>query len=135
MRFAERFVPLQGQHSLEFSFLHQYELVEIQAGSRLWTVHSTGYWYQVRQTNGPEAIASHWHPHVGRGLIPFPHLHVGGSTAPIDIGNGKHVPTGRVSVEAVIRFLITELHVRPLRADWGVILAANEAEFGAKRTW
>lgn len=100
-----------------------------------WAVRSLGYWYQVRRTGGPEVIAFHWHPRGQGGNIPFPHLHLGHAIGPVAIGAKAHVPTGRVSLEAVVAFLIRELGVRPLRPDWDDVLAANQAAFDAKRTW
>lgn len=135
MTFPERYVPIPGRHPLELSVLHEYALTADPAAPTGWRVHSVGYWYQVRQAAGPELIAFHWHPHVGRGRIRFPHLHLGLPTAPIDIGGRRHIPTGRVSIEAVVRFLIAELHARPRRADWEAVLAANEAAFAARRSW
>ena len=80
-------------------------------------------------------IAFHWHPTGRGGNIAFPHLHLGRAAGAVDIDPKAHVPTGRVSLEAVVAFLIRELGVRPLRPDWGTILAANQAAFDAKRTW
>ena len=46
-----------------------------------------------------------------------------------------HPPTGRVSVEAVVRFLIEDLDVVPRRDDWGAILDRHEEAFRRSRTW
>jgi hypothetical protein len=46
-----------------------------------------------------------------------------------------HLPTGRVSLEAVVRFLIDDLDVVPRRADWRAILARHEEASGRARTW
>lgn len=133
--FGDRYIPLQGTHRLELSIRHRYDIVAQADGPGTWTARSTGYWYQVRQANGPDVLAYHWHPLSHRGQVAFPHVHLGGSTSPIDLAGGKHLPTGHVAVEAVVRFLLRELHVRPLRADWEAVLATNEADFNARRTW
>jgi hypothetical protein len=127
-----RYGALQGRHRLELSVLHEFELAL--AGGAL-AGHSTGYWYHVQQKDGPEIVAFHWHPGTVHGPISYPHLHIGQPTSPIDIGSGRHVPTGRVSIEAVVRFLIKELHVRPLRSDWESVIADNEAGIDAVRAW
>mgnify|MGYP001271409931 FL=1 len=44
-----------------------------------------------------------------------------------------HIPTGRVSIEAVIRMLITEFGVRPLREDWEKRLNETESRFHERR--
>jgi hypothetical protein len=98
-------------------------------------VRSSGYWYQVRRADGPEVLAFHWHPAGPGANIPFPHLHLGRALGAIDIDPKAHVPTGRVSLEAVVAFLIRELGVRPLRPDWESVLAANQAAFDTTRTW
>ena len=43
--------------------------------------------------------------------------------------DGLHLPTGRVSLEAVIRMLITEFAIAPRRADWRRTLDRTEAAF------
>jgi hypothetical protein len=40
-----------------------------------------------------------------------------------------HVPTGWVTIEEVIRFLIQELHVTPLSQNWDAILRESEQSF------
>jgi hypothetical protein len=136
MTLPERWTPLQGAHPLDLSFLHTYSLHERDGG---WAVRSESYAYQVRWSGlgGPaELVAYHWHPDVvvrGRPLI-HPHLHVKPARRPIDL-SGAHVPTGRVSIEAVVRFLVEEVGVTPQRADWEAVLAANERVFLNKRSW
>jgi hypothetical protein len=46
-----------------------------------------------------------------------------------------HLPTGRVSIEAVIRFLIEDLEVAPLRDDWRAVLDRHEDLFRQTRSW
>jgi hypothetical protein len=46
-----------------------------------------------------------------------------------------HIPTGRVSFEEVVRFLVEELRVVPIRADWREIVADSEVRFREYRTW
>lgn len=133
MTFPQRYVSLRGRHELDFSVLHEYELAADPDGAAAWTVQTSGYWYQLRQSNGPEILAFHWHPNVGRGQIPSPHLHLGLPTASIDIGGKRHIPTGRVAIEAVVRFLIQEVQVRPLRADWQDVLDRNEPAVSARK--
>lgn len=54
-----------------------------------------------------------------------PHLHVHVRTAPIDLSKVR-LPTGHVSLVAVIRMAITELGVEPLRADRHDVLERDE---------
>jgi hypothetical protein len=131
---GDRFVSLQGQFRLAFSFLHSYNLSRTGEHGSGWHVSSRNYFYQVHDQPGLELIAFHWHP--GRpGQPAFPHLHIAGSDGSVAIGRTNHVPTGRVSLESVVRFLITELDVRPLRVDWERVLDEGERTFMSRRTW
>jgi hypothetical protein len=130
--FRPQYVPLQGRHRLELSILLEFDLERL---ANNWLLQSRGYGFQIRQLRGPEVIAFHWHPLSERGWATFPHLHIGQPTSPIDIGSGRHIPTGRVSIAAVVRFLIKELHVRPQRSDWEAVIANNESSFDAVRAW
>jgi hypothetical protein len=46
-----------------------------------------------------------------------------------------HHPTGRISLESVIRTLIAEYDVAATRDDWEAILAFRENDFQIYRTW
>ena len=65
----------------------------------------------------------------------LPHLHVTSQAGTAAITRKQHIPTGRVSLESVVRFAIAELGVRPIRDDWGRVLDAGQAAFDARRTW
>ena len=80
-------------------------------------------------SHGRELAGWHWHP---GGSSPWrqPHLHVAGGRF-----GECHLPTGRVSLEEVLRLLLAELDVRPLRDDWPAVLDEVEAAFREWRTW
>lgn len=59
-------------------------------------------------------FAWHWHPKSRD----QPHLHVHGDSDAVGSLHKLHVPTRRVTVEAVIEFAITELGVTSARDDW-----------------
>ncbi len=82
---------------------------------------TTGYFYHFRERNGPEVILFHRHPFPGQ--VHFPHLHMAGGAGSIAIDARRHIPTGPLSLHAVVRFAIAELGVRPLRRDWESIVA------------
>lgn len=103
---AQRFVPLGGRHRLALSVLYTFTVRQTDLGS--WRASATGYWYHLDQRAGSEVIAFHWRPN-GHGHVPFPHLHVDGGTGSVRIGRKGHVPTGRVSLEGVVRFAIEAL--------------------------
>ena len=94
-------------------------------------VRAASYRYRLLDANEREILAYHWHP-IGVSPITYPHLHLSGRLAPLDLGpredpvrlGGMHLPTGGpVTLADVVRLLITEFGVIPRRADWEQILA------------
>jgi len=47
----------------------------------------------------------------------------------------RHLPTGRVALEVVVRLLVAEFDVPPLRRDSRTVLRRGEERFKAWRTW
>ena len=77
----------------------------------------------------------HWHPDPIVPAPAIPHLHVSAQlivpnpanasdTLPLD---KLHLPTGYVTLPAVVRMLIEEFGVRPLTATWQTRLIEAEA--------
>jgi len=115
---------------LQLSVQQQYELVEVEDPDRgPWKVATRAYRYELSDSQGRELAGWHWHP---SGSSPWrqPHLHLRGGRF-----GECHLPTGRVSLEAVLRLLLAELDVRPLRDDWLAVLDEAEAVFREWRTW
>ncbi len=73
----------------------------------------------------------HWHPYSK----PQPHLHVAGAHAAVGPLDRLHLPTSRVSFEAIVRFLIQDLGVAPQRDDWVDVLDETERRYREHRTW
>lgn len=46
-----------------------------------------------------------------------------------------HIPTGRVSLEDVLRLAIAEFGVQGQRADWREVIGGTQAKFEQWRTW
>lgn len=103
-------------------------------------VRTDSYFYAIHvagSVNGAtaEALAFQWTPDAtGVSEVGFPHLHIGavlvaGQTAlrPGSL-HKAHIPTGRVSVEAVIRLAIREFGAKPLVSNWEEVLDRNEEE-------
>jgi hypothetical protein len=78
------------------------------------------YFYSLQNEAGQEIVAFHWQPSAEH---PDPHMHlgVGAQLGRKDIARA-HIPTGRISLEEVLRFAITELGANPLREDWEGVL-------------
>ena len=95
-----------------------------------WHVSTVAYEYKLSRAEGDNELLSwHWHPSTG---TPFPHLHMTGAGG---IGRKMHVPSGRVSIESVLRMLIRELGVPARRADWAAVIDAAEGAFIKYRRW
>lgn len=108
---------------------HQFRLV---AQSRKdWHVSTVAYRYHLLDVDSHEIAAWHWHPGTG---TDHPHLHV--SSALID--RHAHLPTGGVSIESIIRLLLTDMEVQPARGhadDYLRILEETEQRFIQHRRW
>ena len=82
----------------------------------------SSYFYELLDSDGREVLAYHWHPR-GNSPVPTPHLHLeqGAQVGRAEVRDA-HLPTGDVSLEAILRVLIEEMGVRPQRSDWESIL-------------
>lgn len=107
-------------------------------------VSTVRYFYTFWTTGDqPEEILSfQWAPEeTGPGVVSFPHLHIGPAiisdetaVRPKDL-HKAHIPTGRVSIEAIVRLAITELGVPPQKRRWERILNQSESVFTEWKTW
>ena len=83
---------------------------------------------------GREIVAYQWHPE--QVSIDFPQLHIGtGVGASLGSVHKYHFPTGRVSLEDVLRLAIREFQVEPVRAGCEEVLGETQAAYEAWRTW
>jgi len=98
-----------------------------------WKVKTDAYAYHVlmNEEEDGQLIAWHWHPEMRPGC----HVHVGARQGTTRALYRFHLPTGRVSIEEVFRFLIEEFHVEEVRDDWDSILSDTQTRFEAFRTW
>ena len=102
-----------------------YRIFEDRTRHEPWSVITEGYDYKVQERSGQTILT--FYLHAARGyLVTYPLLHVGGRTSPVELSK-VHVPTGRITLPAVVRMAITELGVEPLRGDWGEVLERAEA--------
>ena len=96
LTFADfRPAPLKGT-SLSLFFDHSWEVIEDhRSGYGPYRVSSRGYRYHFLTEDLQPALMFHWHPDS----LPFPHQHINESSGHIQ--RKMHVPTGRVTVEAL----------------------------------
>jgi hypothetical protein len=92
-------------------------------------VSTVAYDYRLSRSDGAELLSWHWHPHILD--FRWPHMHV----ARGPVSRRAHLPTGRVSIESVIRLLLMDLGVRSLRPDWAAVLDETEGLFLRYRRW
>jgi len=77
----------------------------------------------IRDNRGREIVNAHWNPRNPESR-PFPHLHIGASVLDVEHPHFRdgfaslHIPTGLITVEDIVRFLIEELQVRSSHQDW-----------------
>ena len=133
--------PLRSRHAINLIVGHMIEIHE--TGSEIaqhrFAVRINAYIYGFTRIDrsGDEVEILHFHwdrlPSPGN-LYPPGHLHLGQGilAKPTFLRAGDfhraHVPTGRVSLESIIRFAITELEVEPLNGSWARVLADTESQ-------
>lgn len=123
---------LSGPNGYSLDFAHRYLILAPTSSQPLYRVSSREYTYEVHDRDDHLVVGWHWHPR-GRSPATWPHLHV-----PRDCAHSlgrTHPPTDRVSIEAVVAFLIKELGVRPLRDDWERELDHTRQRFEQHRSW
>lgn len=130
-------VTLAGLRPLTFSGGQEFRIVQdsnaANGPNRITTVK---YWYQFALLDGRKLLTFHWTPETtSPGQRTYPHLHVESSlldpSGPFmpDTFSKLHIPTGPVSLAAIVRFAIEELGVTPIPRDWNERLGNVEAAF------
>jgi hypothetical protein len=119
--------------SIRLGLSHTYSVVETEGERGFWRVSTAGWIYELADSDDNLIVAFHWHP-GGHGRMTWPHIHAYGTHESEEL-HKLHPPTGRVSIESVVRFLIEDLGVIPRRASWRAILERNEHLFRERRTW
>jgi hypothetical protein len=125
----------QGQ-TLSLELYHRYIIREAEGERGPWTASTVEYVYELGDQSGDLIAAWHWHPTTTRpdDKSQWPHLHAHGARETLAL-HKLHLPTGRVSIEAVVRFLIEDLDVTPQRSDWERVLEQHEQTFRQARSW
>lgn len=129
--------PLGRDRRYALKLIQHYRIVPAEGQRGPWKVETVAYYYTVIEADAPhrDIFGYHWHPQ-GRSPITYPHLHLHSGA---DVGAPRmadaHFPTGRIAVEQVLRLLIKEFDVTPLRDDWETILQETQERFEEWRTW
>ena len=116
-------VALGGPSQFMLGLQQNYRIVESEQSGTPWRVDVVGYDYVTYDAEQREVLLYHWHPR-GNSPVSTPHLHLeqGARVGRPEVRDA-HLPTGDVSLNAILRVLIEEMDVRPLRPDWESILA------------
>jgi hypothetical protein len=114
----------------------QYRVVRGEGRRGPWKVSTIAYNYTLLiAKSGQEVLAYHWHP-TGHSNVTYPRLHLYQGAGALQHNLLKaHLPTARIAIEDVVRCVITQLGVIPLRNDWEAILAETQEAFQEWRTW
>jgi len=131
------YVPLKGAaRRLEFRARMLYEIIkddrETYGPLRVTT---KAYDYSLRTADHQGVFDYHWHP-TGLSHESRPHVHIGAAQLRTDavLAAKDHIPTGRITLEAVVRQAIA-VGAEPLLKGWEDRLAASEGPHILFRSW
>jgi hypothetical protein len=123
---------LKSNPTLFLTLKMQYRVTKAVGVRGPWKVSTEAYYYGIHDRQQTEILSYHWHPKTER---TFPHIHLHSGSSVIRALQGIHLPTGRVSLEQVLRLLIEEMKVKPLRADWAKVIQGTQLRYELARTW
>jgi len=117
-----RLARASGRGHVAIRINQQYWVIRAEGERGPLKVETRSYMYTLEEAHGREILGYHWHP---EGVSPFtmPHLHLGtGAKVGLPELDDAHLPTGRISVEQFLRFVIETFDVKARRRDWRRIL-------------
>jgi hypothetical protein len=121
---------LRGTAGLSLLVEHAYDVIADEPPRDPYRVSSRRYRYHFLDSGGKPFLMYHWHP--GGRAVSYPHLH---TDAPPHVGERMHVPSGRVSIESIVRFAIRDLGARPAPLDWTDVIGRSEDAFARSKSW
>ena len=133
--------PLKGRFRLAFSAGQEFRIIQDErADHGPYRATTIQYWYQFQVIDGVRLLTYHWTPETtDPGQRTYPHLHIesglvdqNGPFNP-DTFSKYHIPTERISIEAVVRFAIEELGVEPISSNWESVLNRGQEVFNRHR--
>ena len=115
-------VELGGPSQFRLQLQQTYRIMEPVARDGLWDIMVTSYAYAVLDSEQREVLVYHWHPRSNSPVV-MPHLHLErGALVGRPEVRDAHLPTGTISIALLLRLLIEDLLVEPIRKDWESIL-------------
>lgn len=99
-----------------------------------WRVRTRAYEYRILDGLEQELLVFHWQPNALGGGPDYPHLHVSATVEARSASSAsqrfslekRHVPTGRVSLAAIVRLLIAEFGIAYRHRNWSSRLQRAE---------
>jgi hypothetical protein len=117
---------------LRLFFSQRYESGQDSKRDQLWRVRTRGYIYTVNECKNDsfrEIFSYQWHPDS---KVVVPHVHFKEGEPMI---SKAHLPTGRISVESLVEFLIEDLGVKPASKNWKTTITHNRDQFERQGEW
>lgn len=113
---------LSGSSDLALSIIQYYRIIEAIGADGPWMFSIVGYQYIVSHRSEGLILAYHWHPH-GQSTTTWPHFHIeSGAQLGFRPLSRAHLPTGDITLGAIVRMLIQDFDVEPRRDDWREIV-------------
>lgn len=101
------------------------------------------YIYSLWSAKDACLIGWHYHPELNENPVLYPHIKIFDKPTEEQRAQGfqphklhnLHIPSGRVSLEEVVTFLISEMNVLPARTDWQRVLKETGERFERNKSW
>jgi len=124
---------LRLRRGKEILFLQAYQWFTVFDADHF-RVSTLQYFYIIWSARPGERIID-WHYHRRKNDSFAAHLHIRDDAKVTQHSLvDRHVPSGRVPLQDVIRFAIQELNIEPRDPDWETVLKQTETSFRANRT-
>ncbi len=137
LRFREHGSAILAELNTKYGKLYfslAQELEAVQETKKQYRLSTRRYWYRLQSTPALDAQALiRWEYEISSDRGPAPHhVQADAKAGPLDL-NHLHVPSGRVMIEDVIRFLIVDLeHKPPCGEDWPDVLEKSARDYFEK---
>ncbi len=124
---------LRVKRGKEVLFFRGYQFFEV-FDDDSFRISTLKYYYSIWPKQSELLIDFHYHER--KADLYKGHLHIPPKpgVAPVHFLINKHIPTARIPIEDVVRFMITEVGVTPRTDAWQSTLDETEAIFSANRT-
>lgn len=131
------FFPVSRNDGVKL-FIDINQEIESPSAANDYKVSTKFYLYSIADAKKDDLIGFHFHPDLTEDPVLYPHIHAYADKdprfAPLNL-HRRHIPSGRVPLEDVIRWIITELEVVPARADWDKVLTDARGIFKSNQSW